>query len=119
MKNLYFPNPLRSSRGQDIRQDWVQFWTISHGLNRLAELKRLALWAKRKRLPGPLRLYERRLQEEESRLAHHSIQYPHLVAWARLLHAVSRLINPVPRYPARGFAAKYQHSRIRRNTDKT
>lgn len=86
-----------------------EFYSILCTFNRRAELKRLAAWAERKRLPGPRRLYLFRLADEETRLLRHRFRSPRLIAWARLAYWLHGLVNPAPRYPAKGAAAKYRY----------
>lgn len=86
-----------------------EFYAILCALNRQAELKRLAAWAERKRLPGPRKLYLFRLADEETRLMRHRFRSPRLTAWARVAHRLHCLVNPAPRYPAKGAAAKYRY----------
>jgi hypothetical protein len=80
-------------------------------LNRQTELERLVSWAERKRLPGPRRLYQRRLADEEMRLTHYALRFPRQLFWAHLVHRLSNLISTLPRYPARGSAATYRYGK--------
>ena len=81
-----------------------------HCVNRISELHRLKAWARRKRLAGPMRLYESRLVEEEHKLMKISIRFPNEMRWARLVHAISNLVSPTPRYMSRGSASGYRRS---------
>jgi hypothetical protein len=90
------------------------FCAILRTLNRRAELKRLVKWAIRKRLPGPRSLYQNRLLVEEVRLTGYTLRSRRLVIWARVAHQFNYMINPPPRYSAKGSAAIYryrQHSK--------
>ena len=86
------------------------FVTALHTLNRTNELRRLKDWARRKRFVGPLKLYESRIVEEEHRLLKMSMRFPNEVRWARLVHAISNLVSPPPRYLPRGYASVYRRS---------
>ena len=79
-----------------------------HCLNRHGELRRLIAWARSKRLPGPLRFYTSRMVEEEHKLMQLSIRFPNEMRCARLVHAVSNLVSPTPRYLPRGSANSYR-----------
>jgi len=81
-----------------------------HCINRIGELHRLKAWARRKRLAGPLRLYESRLVEEEHKLMKICMRFPNEMRWARLVHAISNLVSPTPRYLPRGSASGYRRS---------
>jgi hypothetical protein len=87
---------------------WHEFWTTLHTLNRRAELERLVRWARRKGLPGPLRLYQSRLEGEEVRLARYAMQGPQLLRWVWLLHRLKSMLFPPPRYLPKGAAAAYR-----------
>jgi hypothetical protein len=87
-----------------------QFYTIFCTLNRQAELERLSAWAARKRLPGPRRLYENRLEDERLRLTRYTLRWPRMVAWAYRAQRLSTLLHPTPRYCRRGSAAAYRHN---------
>ncbi|NWG32722.1 MAG: hypothetical protein HXY29_14705 [Rhodocyclaceae bacterium] len=88
-----------------------QFYTLFCSFNRQAELTRLIAWAERKRLPGPRRCYQRRLDDEQCRHARDMLRYPHMTAWAHRAHIVCKLIYRAPRYPRRGQAAAYRYRR--------
>lgn len=89
---------------------------VLHCLNRQAELKRLINWAAQKSLDGPYRLYKSRLAEEENRLIKYQWRTPQLLGWARLLHTISCLVSPPPRYLPRGSAARYRYSDPRKHS---
>ena len=88
------------------------FWNILHALNRRAELLRLIQWAEHKRLPGPLRCYQARLIEVETRLTRYAVHSPRLTRRVRWLHRISRVLLPNPRSYRRGTAAGYRRSRL-------
>ena len=81
-----------------------------HCKNRIGELHRLKAWARRKRLAGPQWLYESRLVEEEHKLMKISIRFPTEVRGACLVHAISNLVSPTPRYMPKGSASVYCRS---------
>ncbi len=56
--------------------NWRTFQALMHYMHRRAELEWLIQWATRKHLPGPAKCYQRRLLDEEQRLA--SIRSAHL-----------------------------------------
>jgi hypothetical protein len=88
------------------------FWAILCTLNRHAELERLVRWAKRKRLPGPLRLYQSRLEGEEMRMARYTMRSPWLARWVWSLHRFKALLFPPPRYLPKGAAAAYRSGSV-------
>lgn len=53
---------------------WHTFWSIVRAYERRDDLKRLTRWAERKQLSGPLRCYQNRLADEESRLFQHQVR---------------------------------------------
>jgi hypothetical protein len=81
-----------------------------YSLNHISELYRLQAWAKRKRFAGPLKLYESRLVEEEHKLMKIAMRFPNQVSWARLVHAISNIVSPTPRYMPRGSASGYRRN---------
>src|SRR5258706_14237557 len=91
---------------------WYEFWAILHAFNRRSELQRLVIWAKRKRLSGPRKLYQNRFADEERRLFVYTLSSPRLTKVAHLLHWLNHLISTPPLYPAKGSAPIYR-SRIR------
>ena len=90
---------------------WREFCAVFRILNRKGELERLAKWAIRKNLPGPRRLYERRIEDEERRLLQYTFRSRRLVRRARFLHWLSGLVKTTPRYVPRGSAAIYRFGR--------
>jgi hypothetical protein len=92
------------------RLRYTIFVEALHCTNRIGELHRLKAWAKRKRLTEPLRFYESRLAEEEHKLMKISMRFPNEMRWARLVHAISNLVSPTPRYLPRGSASGYRRS---------
>ncbi len=93
---------------------WGNFRAILGILHRRAELRQLIKWATRKRLTKPLRLYERRLQEEEDRLFQYRRRARHLLIWAQIVRWIGALIAPSPRYHRKGAAAKYRNPNPRK-----
>jgi hypothetical protein len=87
---------------------WHSFQAIVISLNRRTELKRLIRWAQRKQRISPLKLYKRRYQQEEERLALYRIRHPQIVAWAEVVHFISNLISPEPRCLPKGSASGYR-----------
>lgn len=79
-------------------------------LNRRADLKGLVRWAKRKGHTGPQIAYEQKLDRTIRTFLAYKEHYPRLVRWARFLHWVNRVLNPPPRYYAKGSARKYRKS---------
>lgn len=88
---------------------WVWRQVMQH-LNRRADLERLQRWAARKRLPGPRTTYERQLSRTVRTLVMYKAHHPKLVRWAFRLHRLNALLNPPPRYWAKGSAKKYRLS---------
>jgi hypothetical protein len=87
-------------------------YSILCAYNRRAELLRLIGWAKRKRLAGPIRLYQHRLLDEEIRLNRYTLRYPSLTRWARFIHRLNIVLFPAPRYYSRGVAASYRYKNL-------
>ena len=85
------------------------FVAALHSLNRANELRRLMAWARRKRLEGPLKLYTSRMVEEECKLMKIGQRYPNEMGWARVVHRISILVSPRPRYMPRGSASAYRY----------
>ncbi len=76
--------------------------------HRRRELKQLIRWARRKGLEGPLRAYQSKLGDEETRLMFYRMRSPHLVTCAYVLVFIHWLIIPEPRTYQRGHAAKFK-----------
>jgi len=95
--------------------NWNDFWSAVHSLNRKAELLRLAQWAKRKRLVGPLKLYLTRLRQEETLIMRLRVRNPKMLAAARFMHCISNLVSPTPRYYPKGSASHYRQSKTKWN----
>jgi hypothetical protein len=95
------------------------FWIILYCLNRRAELIRLVDLAKRKRLSGPLRCYQNRLEDEEIRLNFYTLRHPQLTKWTRWFHRFNDLILPPPRYLRQGSAAIYRRNNLTHTDKKT
>lgn len=91
-------------------------YDILRSFNRYNELHKLIQWAQRKRLSGPLRLYQIRLEDEEKRLFRYTIASPRLVAIARLLFLFNRLITPAPQYFPKGSASAYRYNSLTKPT---
>lgn len=75
-------------------------------LNRRTELLHLIRWAKRKRLEGPLRAYQARLEDEELRINRYVIRFPSPARWAYRVHYLNNLLFPAPRRYSRGSGPK-------------
>lgn len=97
---------LSSGIGYQTTSTWHEFWMILHALNRRTELLRLIYWAKRKRLEGPLKAYQGRLEDEELRLNRYSIRFPNPARWAHRVHCLNNFLFPAPRHYSRGAAPK-------------
>src|SRR5260221_6296311 len=95
-----------------------EFRGIYVALNRRAELKRLIQWAILKKLAGPNRLYQYRLQDEEMRLRLYRDRTPHLFNLANMLYRASLVVRTTPRYPTKGSAAIYLHRGINKSQRK-
>jgi hypothetical protein len=76
--------------------------------NRLSELKRLVIWASRKNLKNPLKLYQNNLDAEEKRLFHYAIASPRLTSFAYRLSQLDKLIGRPPHILTRGSANVYR-----------
>jgi hypothetical protein len=96
------------------RNNWNDYWSAVHSLNRKAELIRLVQWAKRKRLTGPLKLYLTRLRQEENSIMHLRARNPKILAGARLMHCISNFVSPTPRYYPKGSAKHYRQYKTKR-----
>lgn len=90
-----------------IRQDWMAAYRLLWLLNRRVELQRLIAWAERKKLAGPKRCYEKRLNEAEEKLLRYSLRFPGPVKLAFLLHRINGWFFPAPCYLRRGAARDY------------
>jgi hypothetical protein len=108
---MYKQNYYKDIGLHHLRASCWEFWAILYALNRRGELERLIRWAARKRLTGPLKCYQHRLDDEDRRIWRYTVQSPRLVAWAHRVHRLNKLINPAPRYLARGSAAGYAYVR--------
>lgn len=91
---------------------WQQFWWLFHRYARIADLERLIAWARRKRLSGPRNYYQYLLETEHTHLMRYTIREPQLSRWARVVYEVSTVLNPPPRYRARGSAARYRRANL-------
>jgi hypothetical protein len=89
--------------------EYKMFVAALHSLNRRTELRRLMVWARHKRLDGPLNLYTSRMVEEERKLMKIGFHFPKQMRWARLVHAISNLVSPRQRYMPRGSASTYRY----------
>src|SRR5690606_13623145 len=87
-------------------------YSIHCAYNRWAELHRMIRWAKRKKLGGPLRLYQKRLHDEEIRLNSYNVRYPSLTRFVRRIHCLNTILFPTPRYYSRGAAAGYRYKNL-------
>src|SRR6266536_3422809 len=84
------------------------FYPILKTFNRRAELYRLVAWAKRKRLAGPLRLYQSRVIDEERRLFRFRLESPRKTTAAYSVHRFAYILFPPTRYPAKRSARGYK-----------
>jgi hypothetical protein len=91
------------------RSNGREFYNILCALNRRCELQRLVKWAEQKKLSNPLKLYQNRLADEEKRLFRYRLQFPHLATCASLLHQLTYILFPAPRYLAKGTARAYRY----------
>lgn len=91
---------------------WYKFWQTLRTLNRRAELQRLIRWARRKHLRGPLRVYQRRLEDEELELNRLNIRYPGAARWAYRVYRLNNLLFPTATHHSRG--ATIRQNKIRR-----
>ena len=98
--------------GHRIWSKIKELYDILTNLNRCAEMKRLVIWASRKRLKNPLRLYQNMLEHEEIRLFHYAVTAPRLTNIAYLIYQMITLISRPPRYFPRGSAALYRTKRL-------
>lgn len=85
-----------------------EFYPILVAFNRRRELARLEAWAARKKLRGPLALYQSHLMDEERRLLRYALASPHLFQLARLLFHLNCLMSPQPRFLRKGLASFYK-----------
>lgn len=90
---------------------WYKFWQTLRALNRRAELLRLIRWAQRKRLKGPLRMYQRWLEDEELELNRLNVRYREPARWAYWVHLLNRLLFPAPTRHSRDAARRYARTR--------
>jgi len=97
------------------RNNWNDFWSAVHSLNRKTELLRLVQWAKRKRLTGPLKLYLTRLRQEEASIMRLRARSPKILVGARLVHCISNIVSPTPRYYPKGSAKRYRQLKTKCN----
>jgi hypothetical protein len=109
---LYDSNYGVLTRWDRTRLGWREFGSILRAMNRQSELERLVEWARRKKLPGPLRCYQSRLEDEARRVMRYSLSSPSLARWARRVYRLNKLIWPPPRYYARGSAVGYSRKGI-------
>ena len=94
-----------------IRCRWLEFASLQGIFNRRRELMRLSQWASKKRLTGPRRLYQRRLEQEEIRLARVVVRSPGITRIAWIINLVGHLLCSEPRYH-RGVAARYRYCNL-------
>jgi hypothetical protein len=87
-----------------------EFFLILRTLNRHRELVRLVRWTCQRKLSGPLKAYESKLKWEEIRLAYYTIRSPLATACARIIHTLTYLTFPEPKYMQKGSAAAYRTS---------
>lgn len=89
------------------RMKYKIFAEALRSLNKIGELRRLIVWARNKRLAGPLKLYENLLVEEEHKLLKIRIWFPNVARCAQLVHSISKLVSPTPRFMPKGSASFY------------
>ena len=90
-----------------LRRDWTATYRLLWLFNRRTELTRLIAWAKRKKLAGPRKCYERHLDDIEQKLLRYSLRHPGPAKWAFRLQQISSWLSPPPRYPRPGAASYY------------
>ena len=96
------------------QSSWQDFWSVYCALTRQAELERLLHWAKQKRLAGPCKGYQSRLEDEYRRIFTYRVRSPRLTALARLLQHFNKLLFPTPLYFPSGSAKMYRSRRLTR-----
>lgn len=84
------------------------FYDVYWYLNRKRELNRLINWASRKKLRGPLRLYQNRLIDTEKKLLCYKFHSTCLVVWAQRFHWLAGFIRPTIKYTSKGAASFYR-----------
>lgn len=98
---------------------WREFNAVLRALRRNDDLKRLVIWAKRKNLSRPLRLYQYRLLDEEIRLNRYRIKHPRMTVLTGAAYRLNALLfSPRPYYP-RGSAAVYRVKNLTTGINKT
>lgn len=97
-----------NNNGERLSINWREFTAVLRTFHRRRDLNHLVIWAQRKCLSRPLRLYQNRLLDEEIRLNRYAIKHPRLIVLADVLHCVHILLSPTPRYYICGSAAKYR-----------
>lgn len=85
------------------------FLAALYSLNRRQELRRLMAWAQSKQLEKPLNHYTSLMVEEENKLFKISYRFPKQMLLARVVHVISNLVSPKPRYLPRGSASSYRY----------
>lgn len=103
----------RSSYRLHRYDQWNYTWLILRSIWQAYrchdDLERLILWARRKRLSNPKRLYEKRLVEVEEKVFRYRLRYPRLVMLVSILQTFFTQIKFQPYYYTKGSAAKYRY----------
>jgi len=101
------PSSLRTRRYR-WRYMWLKFRSILAAMEQQDDLSRLVTWARRKKLPGPLRHYRALLDDAEQRLLFEHIRHQCLFEFCHLVNTARNQVFPPPHYRRRGSAARYR-----------
>ena len=96
------------SSNQNWRVQSRYLWMLYCAFGRRQDLARLVDYCKRKRISGPGSHYARLLADEEIRLSICRRNSPRLVAVARFLYRLNKLIFPTPKNYSSGTAKAYR-----------
>jgi hypothetical protein len=92
--------------------NWRDFCSILLLLETKADIERLALWAKRKRLAAVAQYYRRLLLDVEIRLSHKQMRFRRMIVFAEWVHSFTTMLFPSPHYYSKGAASKYKVARV-------
>jgi hypothetical protein len=98
---------------------WCEFNAVLRTFHRYDDLRRLVIWARRKNLSRPLRLYKNRLLDEEIRLNRYCIKHPRMTVLASTVYRLNTLLLSTPHYYPRGSAAVYRVKNLTTGINKT
>ena len=87
---------------------WFRGRSILVVMKHQEELTQLVTWAKRKKLPGPLRRYQSLLEDADQRLFVAQVRTPYLFEACQFASTARKQLFPVPHYRRRGSAAMYR-----------